>query len=707
MTLTSAEIHPTAIIPRHTDLHVTSDSLTGLLTSASEACAQNVPFADALKTFLIPTFESIASAFRRMQGEGEIVIPKETADIFHALAEGETAQTVQVLGNGQFGRVEKVTIGIFSYAVKTPSSQRYDDETLRVVTRNEQQMMWSLTSDHVISLFGVDSMGRLYMPLASGDVTMLKTLSTPRIYKIAEEMLIGLADIERKRVILRDVKPENVLRIGGRFVHADLGFACFWDDEKAFMGSPMYMSPEAVARKKNQHRSDLWSLGASLFELIEPQKRHLFSAHTVRNYIYCGAPFPTQEVVTGKISALYRDHRVQALDPSGKLHQLLSLLLITDSKSRPGACDILQQLFPQKSLLQTTLPTPPRPGEISFWGTPRTYSTTLDDIPLYREGEIDFWQEGERLQPAGVQALCEKGTTTSLPVKALPLAKAIETLDPLDIAEILARLARLIATPQEGVTLSLETVAYHDGNLYITVGGAEQFADLPPEALTSSARFVTAEGKLKWQFGMITYFALTNSPFRSEEPSRDRESNRITNAIRVALPSDLDPRIQGRDPSGVLRIVMQSMLEELPENRPSLLDIASLLGAVPLLTVPKHRERVHLVKDISRLNAPLFLEKMALLLEKTAIHPTLDLRIDTLYIARGEVCIDVCKKRWSVRHPLEGETPLQRRIYQLGDIIKELNLTGYTNWITSLQHRDPAKRPTPGAILNALAKSRA
>ncbi|KAK2958090.1 putative serine/threonine protein kinase [Blattamonas nauphoetae] len=75
-----------------------------------------------------------------------------------------------------------------------------------------------------------------------------------------------------RNIIHRDLKPSNILiDSSGSIKLCDFGFARILDEKTSKMGSikgtPLYMAPEIVSEKRYDWRSDLWSLGALLYEL--------------------------------------------------------------------------------------------------------------------------------------------------------------------------------------------------------------------------------------------------------------------------------------------------------------------------------------------------------------------------------------------------------------------------------------------------------
>jgi eukaryotic-like serine/threonine-protein kinase len=90
----------------------------------------------------------------------------------------------------------------------------------------------------------------------------------------------ALAEAHAVGIVHRDIKPENLFlatpRDGGEATLKvlDFGLAKCLDEtsgstsSKTTVGSPQYMSPEQVMGRQIDHRADIWSLGATLYELL-------------------------------------------------------------------------------------------------------------------------------------------------------------------------------------------------------------------------------------------------------------------------------------------------------------------------------------------------------------------------------------------------------------------------------------------------------
>lgn len=83
----------------------------------------------------------------------------------------------------------------------------------------------------------------------------------------------GLAEAHGLGLVHRDIKPSNILvDAGGRYVLIDFGLVHEGDDgltrSGELIGTPGYMSPEQVSRGKVDARSDIYSLGVTLYEAL-------------------------------------------------------------------------------------------------------------------------------------------------------------------------------------------------------------------------------------------------------------------------------------------------------------------------------------------------------------------------------------------------------------------------------------------------------
>jgi eukaryotic-like serine/threonine-protein kinase len=108
-----------------------------------------------------------------------------------------------------------------------------------------------------------------------------RDLPPPQVFAVMHGVLQALDYAHRQSIVHRDVKPENVLISDeGNVKVADFGIARLTDDSGVggtatktgtTVGTPQYMSPEQVASSKVDGRSDLYSAGIMLYELVAGQ----------------------------------------------------------------------------------------------------------------------------------------------------------------------------------------------------------------------------------------------------------------------------------------------------------------------------------------------------------------------------------------------------------------------------------------------------
>jgi len=136
------------------------------------------------------------------------------------------------------------------------------------------------------------------MPYVEGEslrdrLTREKQLPLDDALQIAREVADALSYAHSRGVIHRDIKPENILLESGHAVVADFGIARAVGSaatEKLTqtgiaVGTPVYMSPEQAAGSKElDGRSDLYSLGCVLYEMLAGQPP--FTGPTLESLVY-------------------------------------------------------------------------------------------------------------------------------------------------------------------------------------------------------------------------------------------------------------------------------------------------------------------------------------------------------------------------------------------------------------------------------------
>lgn len=164
-------------------------------------------------------------------------------------------------------------------------------EETRVADRflREAQLAAKIDSPAIVRVYDCGNLdGNFYIVMDYVNGQTLKahlrergTLPVARALQIVEAVARGLRDaLDQIRLIHRDIKPENILLTqSGQVKLADFGLAKVVDDLSLAtistshpLGTPRYMSPEHYIDPSHlDHRADIFSLGATLYELITGQ----------------------------------------------------------------------------------------------------------------------------------------------------------------------------------------------------------------------------------------------------------------------------------------------------------------------------------------------------------------------------------------------------------------------------------------------------
>lgn len=197
-------------------------------------------------------------------------------------------EIVSELGRGGMGVVYKAFEPALNrhVAIKELSPSLAHDPQLVERFLREARSMAALSDPHIIQIFyiGTDeatSQPFFAMEYVEGDSlsTLLKRdgkLGVDNALKILHQTAQGLAAAHDRGVIHRDIKPGNLmLSQRGQVKIADFGIALTTADISKkltstgeFVGTPGYLSPEVCLGKPVDQRSDIFSLGIVLFEML-------------------------------------------------------------------------------------------------------------------------------------------------------------------------------------------------------------------------------------------------------------------------------------------------------------------------------------------------------------------------------------------------------------------------------------------------------
>jgi serine/threonine protein kinase len=197
------------------------------------------------------------------------------------------------IGSGGMGHVFRATDTRLdrAVAIKVLPEHRWSDPQLRHRFEREARALSSLSHPNLCSLYDIGELAQsggtipyLVMELLQGE-TLRDRLETGRIGMRkaliwAAQIAHGLAAAHQKGVIHRDLKPENVFITEGELLKIlDFGLATTEQlpsdpatlvrtQPGMVMGTAHYMSPEQVRGTSLDARSDIFSLGIVLFEML-------------------------------------------------------------------------------------------------------------------------------------------------------------------------------------------------------------------------------------------------------------------------------------------------------------------------------------------------------------------------------------------------------------------------------------------------------
>jgi serine/threonine-protein kinase len=168
-------------------------------------------------------------------------------------------------------------------AIKVPHAEMEADPVLLERFRREQEIGQELDHPGVVKTFDGEERSRLYMVIEWVDGRLLRAilneerkLPIERAVNFALQILDALDTMHKHGVVHRDLKPENIMVDGDdRIKLIDFGIALREDarrltfvDMSPTLGTPDYISPEQVKGQRGDQRSDIYSLGVMLYEML-------------------------------------------------------------------------------------------------------------------------------------------------------------------------------------------------------------------------------------------------------------------------------------------------------------------------------------------------------------------------------------------------------------------------------------------------------
>jgi tetratricopeptide (TPR) repeat protein len=246
------------------------------------------------------------------------------------------------LGQGAMGEVFRAHDPVLDrdVAVKRISAGLDADDTVRKRFEREARSAANLNHPNIITVYELGVEGDqlfMAMELLSG-IDLKLALSQRKMtlddkLDVTEQICEGLAFAHAHDVVHRDLKPANIhLLPGGKVKIMDFGLARMSGSDMTstgtVMGTPHYMSPEQVRGARADSRSDVFSLGCVLYELLTGHKPFdAESMHAVLFKVLQEEPVPAPELVPGLPPVLVQVlEKALAKDPAQRFQSAADML---------------------------------------------------------------------------------------------------------------------------------------------------------------------------------------------------------------------------------------------------------------------------------------------------------------------------------------------------------------------------------------------
>ena len=300
-------------------------------------------------------------------------------------------EIIEELGSGGMGRVYKVLDKEINeeVALKLLNPDIASDEKTIERFRNELKYARKISHKNVCRMYDINREKDSYFItmeyVPGGDLKTLLNregpLSEDKAISIAEQTCAGLAEAHRLGVIHRDLKPQNIMidRRGNAHI-MDFGIARSHEakgitEAGTLIGTPDYMSPEQVEGKDADERSDLYSMGAMLYEMVTGK-----------------LPFEGKTA----LSIAFKHKTEIPLDPrelnSQISEQLSAVILNCLEKEREKRYQTAEELRAELRAAKEGLAThvsPPKPGIPAFLIESEEETRIAGPVFVAREQEID------------------------------------------------------------------------------------------------------------------------------------------------------------------------------------------------------------------------------------------------------------------------------------------------------------------------------
>ena len=306
-------------------------------------------------------------------------------------------ELIDALGQGSMGRVylaEDVLLGGVKVAIKFLSQtmmndkmrERFMQEAMTCAQLGQKSIHVVRVTDYGVNEEGVPFYVMEYLQGQSlSQMINLQPLPIPRFLGLIRQICLGLqaahegiilkTQAEPVSIIHRDIKPSNIMivqdpTLGELAKILDFGIAKLMqagnDQTNCFMGTLAYASPEQMDGRELDGRSDIYSLGIMMFQMLTGHLPLRASSHTF------GGWYKVHQNETPK--------RIEEVDSQLKVPRLLEDLILRCMAKRPedrpqSVQDVLNTLEPLESRY------------VNGFRISQRISTTLSRVPVVQPAE--------------------------------------------------------------------------------------------------------------------------------------------------------------------------------------------------------------------------------------------------------------------------------------------------------------------------------
>ncbi len=194
-------------------------------------------------------------------------------------------EIIEKIGTGGMAEVYKAKDARLNrmVAIKILKAEFSNDKGFITRFKNEAQSAAGLSHPNIVSVFDVgddDGYHYIVMELVEG-ITLKRFIEKKRVLEVREAVGIGIQIAQgmeaahNNHIIHRDIKPQNIMiSRDGKVKVADFGIAKVVSSDtftQTAVGSVHYLSPEQARGGYSDERSDIYSLGVTLYEMLTGQ----------------------------------------------------------------------------------------------------------------------------------------------------------------------------------------------------------------------------------------------------------------------------------------------------------------------------------------------------------------------------------------------------------------------------------------------------